>query len=167
MLQGHQQHQGLATSHILGQSQFIKNALPHVNRPMRLCICSRNASRPDHHILSEVTISKGPAGVIDIASSAIVKLQISPARSRLAQEELSGSTRGEKRAREEPCMPCSSVALSSGVWLRYMNASRSSSYMEKVRFQSLFTLCWCTFCLHWYFHSTNIVGWSSCHLWHS
>lgn len=62
-----------------------------------------------------------------MASSAMVKLQISPARSRLAQEELSGRVRGWKRAWEAGCRLCIRIALSSGVELRYMNASNSSS----------------------------------------
>lgn len=66
-------------------------------------------------------------GDTDIASSAMVKLQISPARSKLAQDELSGRVRGEKRAWEAGCMLCIRIALSSGVWLRYMKASSNNS----------------------------------------
>ena len=62
-----------------------------------------------------------------MASSAIVKLQISPARSRLAQDELSGRVRAWKRAWEAGCMLCIKIALSSGVELRYMKASSSNS----------------------------------------
>ena len=76
-----------------------------------------------------------------MASSAMVKLQISPARSRLAHEELSGRVRGWKRAWEAGCRLCIRMALSSGVELRYINASNSSSckymgpnYASPVRF---------------------------------
>jgi len=71
-----------------------------------------------HHILavSWGTISpSGPAGETDMALSAIVKLPISPARSRLIQDELSGRVQGEKRAWEAGCMLCIRIALSSGV----------------------------------------------------
>ncbi len=67
-----------------------------------------------------------------MASSAIVKLQISPARSKLAQDELSGRVRGWKRACDAGCMLCIRMALSSGVELRYMKASRSNSCENKL-----------------------------------
>lgn len=63
-----------------------------------------------------------------MASSAMVKLQISPARSRLAHDEDSGRVRGWKRAWDAGCMECMRIALSSGVELRYIKASKSSSY---------------------------------------
>ena len=98
----------------------------------------RAASQIQHHILrwSWGTISpRGPAGETDMASSAMVKLQISPARSRLAQDELSGRVRGWKRACEAGCMLCIRMTLSSGVELRYMNASRSNSCGDKLLWQ--------------------------------